>query len=253
MQKDPATHCIIMAMIVCMKTRSQSSKPASNGGTRRPDDASIATGEEECVDPTRRSCNDAAHAADNPGHERNSTNLRLRRTMGTWNVQGITSGKLDIIITSMEEQRLSVLGISETWWLNQGRFTTDNGYTVVYAGKDSGKREHGVAVILDKETARAFMGFNPVSSRIITIRLQGHPFNLTIIQVYAPTSTASDETMEAFYGQLQDTIDNIPSKDMLVVMGDWNAKVGNSQLKSKTVGTFGLGERNERGDDLIDF
>ncbi len=65
----------------------------------------------------------------------------------------------------------------------QGRFTTDNHW---YTGKDSGKREYGdVAVILDKETARAFIGFNPVSSRIITVKLQCHPFNLTIIQVYA--------------------------------------------------------------------
>ncbi len=59
-----------------------------------------------------------------------------------------------------------------------------------------------------------------------------HAFNISIIQVYAPTSTASDESMDDFYGQLQDTLDKIPS-NMLITVGDWNAKVGKADTKSK--------------------
>ena len=236
-----------------MRVRNRRRKPASDGGTRRPGDASIATGEEARADPTKPDCNDAGKAADNPEHERISTNLRKPRTIGTWNVQGLNAGKLEIVLNRMEEQRISILGISETWWLDQGRFTAENGYTVVYSGKDSGKREHGVGIILDKSTAKSFMGFNPVSDRIITVRLEGHPLNITVVQVYAPTSTASEEVMEDFYGQLQDTLDRIPSKDMLLVIGDWNAKIGHCHTKSKIIGNFGLGERNERGDRLEDF
>ncbi|XP_071485324.1 craniofacial development protein 2-like [Diadema antillarum] len=196
MQKDPATHCIFLATIVLMRVRKHCGKPASDGGTRRPDDASMATGEEERVAPTRLSCKDAEYTADNPVHERSSTNLRKPRIIGTWNVQGMNADKMEIIITRMGEQNISVLGISETWWLNQGRFTTEDGYAVVYSGKDGGKREHGVGFILDKNSAKSFLGFSPISKRIITLRLEGHPFNISVIQVYAPTSTASDEAME---------------------------------------------------------
>jgi len=95
----------------------------------------------------------------------------------------MNAGKLEIVVTRMEEQSINILGISETWWLQQGRFRTEDGYTVVYSGKDSGRREQGVGIIMDKTTAKSFMGFNPISSRIITLRLQGHPFNITIVQV----------------------------------------------------------------------
>ncbi|XP_072039792.1 craniofacial development protein 2-like [Amphiura filiformis] len=74
-------------------------------------------------------------------HERSSMNLRTHQVIGTWNVQGMTAGKLEIVTKRMGEQHICVLGISKTWCLNQGRFTTDNGYTVIYSGKDEGKRE----------------------------------------------------------------------------------------------------------------
>ncbi|XP_072043067.1 craniofacial development protein 2-like [Amphiura filiformis] len=118
---------------------------------------------------------------------------------------------------------------------------------------NEGKREFGVGFILDRNTARSFLGFNPISDRIISLRLHGHPFNISIVQVYAPTSTASDEAMENFYGQLQDVLDKIPSKDMLIILGGWNAKVGKSDIKSRSIGKFGLGERNDRGDSLEEF
>ena len=69
------------------------------------------------------------------------------------------------------------------------------------------------------------MGCQPVSSRLISIRLRAAPFNVTIIQVYAPTSGHDDNEVEHFYQQLQEIIDQTPKKDILVVQGDWNAKV----------------------------
>ena len=123
---------------------------------------------------------------------------------------------------------------------------------MIYSGKDIGKREHGVGFILDKASAKSFLGFNPVNDRIITLRLEAHPMNVTIIQVYAPTSTATDDKIEEFYGVLQDTIDQQHKKDMLVIMGDWNAKIGKN-CNSIVTGKYGLGERNERGDALEDF
>ena len=71
----------------------------------------------------------------------------------------------------------------------------------------------------------AIMGCRPVSSRLITIRLRASPFNITIIQANAPTTDNDDDDIEDFYDQLQEVIDQAPKKDILVVQGDWNAKI----------------------------
>ena len=76
------------------------------------------------------------------------------------------------------------------------------------------------------------MGCRPVSSRLITIRLKASPFNITIIQAYAPTTDYDDDDIEDIYDQLQEVIDQAPKKDILVVQGDWNAKIGEDASKN---------------------
>ena len=83
--------------------------------------------------------------------------------------------------------------------------------------------------------------------------IKAKPNNLSIVQCSAPTSTASDDELEEFYNQLQETLDDIPSRDIKIVMGDLNAKVGTANTATPTHGTCGLGIRNERGETLIDF
>ena len=87
---------------------------------------------------------------------------------------------------------------------------------------------------------------------MISVRLQGKPFNITIIQVYAPTSNAEEAEFERFYEDLQDLVELTPKKDILFIIGDWNAKVG-SQEKPGVTGKFGLGMQNEAGQILIEF
>ena len=71
------------------------------------------------------------------------------------------------------------------------------------------------------------MGCQPISSRLITIHLRATPFNITVVQAYAPTTDYDDEKIEGFYEQLpEEVVDQIPKKDILIVQGDWNAKVG---------------------------
>ena len=89
-----------------------------------------------------------------------------------------------------------------------------------------GKHEYGVGFLVHKDVVDAVLGCQPVSSRLISIRLRAAPFNITIIQVYVPTSGHDDTEVDHFYQQLQETIDQTPKKDILVVEGDWNAKVG---------------------------
>ena len=87
---------------------------------------------------------------------------------------------------------------------------------------------------------------------MISVHLQGKPFNITVIQVYAPTSNAEEAEVEQFYEDLQDLLELTPKKDVLFIIGDWNARVGSQETPGVT-GKFGLGIQNEAGQRLIEF
>ena len=87
---------------------------------------------------------------------------------------------------------------------------------------------------------------------MISVRFQGKTFNITVIQVYAPTSNAEEAEVELFYEDLQDLLELTPKKDVLFIIGDWNAKVGSQEIPGAT-GKCGLGVQNEAGQRLIEF
>ena len=87
---------------------------------------------------------------------------------------------------------------------------------------------------------------------MISVRFQGKPFNITIIQVYAPISNAEEAEVEQFYEDLQDLLEPTPQKDVFFIIGDWNAKVGSQEIPGVT-GKFGLGVQNEAGQRLTKF
>ena len=87
---------------------------------------------------------------------------------------------------------------------------------------------------------------------MISVHLQGKPFNITVIQVYGPTSNAEEAEVGQFYEDLQDLLELTPKKDVLFILGDWNAKVGSQETPGVTA-RFGLGMWNEAGQRLIEF
>ena len=87
---------------------------------------------------------------------------------------------------------------------------------------------------------------------MISVCFRGKSFNITVIQVYAPTSNAEEAEVEPFYEALQDLLELTPKKDVVFIIGDWNSKVG-SQEKPGVIGKFGLGMQNEAGQRLIEF
>ena len=87
---------------------------------------------------------------------------------------------------------------------------------------------------------------------MISVHLQGKPLNITVIQVYAPTSNAEEAEVEQFYEDLQDLLELTPKKDVLFIIGDWNAKVGSQETPGVT-GKFGLGMQNEAAKRLMEF
>ena len=96
-----------------------------------------------------------------------------------------------------------------------------------------------------------YLRCNLKNDRTISVRFQGKPFNITVIQVYAPTSNAEEAEVEWFYEDLQDLLELIPKKDVLFIIGDWNAKVGSQETPGVT-GKFGLRVQNE-GQRLKEF
>ena len=134
-----------------------------------------------------------------PGLRKDSIPLRNAIGVGTWNVRTMRSvGKLEMVEHEMSRLNVRCLGLAETRWTGKGHFLTDSGCTVVYSGNDKLKAA-GVAVLLDRGLGKSLLGYNPISERILTIRLAAHPWNVTLIQVYAPTNQASDTKKDDFY------------------------------------------------------
>ena len=106
--------------------------------------------------------------------------------------------------------------------------------------------------MVNKRVQNAVLGCNLKNDRMISVRLQGKPFNMTVIQVYAPTSNAEETEVEWFYENLQDRLELTPKKDVLFIIGEWNAKAGSQETPGVT-GKFFLGMRNEAGQRLIEF
>ena len=119
-----------------------------------------------------------------------------------------------------------------------GEFNSDDHY-IYYCGQES-LRRNGVALLVNKRAQNAVLGCNFKSDRMISVRLQGKPFNIIVIQVHAPTTNAEEAEVEWFHEDLQDLLELTPKKNVLFIIGDWNAKVRSQEISGVT-GKFGLG------------
>ena len=167
--------------------------------------------------------------------------------IGTWNVRSMNQGKLEVVKQEMARVNVDILGISELKWTGTGEFNSDDHY-IYYWGQES-LRRNGVAIMVNKRVRNAVLGCNLKNDRMISVCFQGKPFNITVIQVYAPTSNAEEAEVERFFEDLQDLLELTPKEDVIFVIGDWNAKVGSQETPGVT-GKFGLGVQNEVGQRL---
>ena len=134
----------------------------------------------------------------------------------------------------MARVNIDILEISELKWAKMGEFNSDDHY-IYYYGQESLWR-NGVALICHKRVWNAVLGCNLKNDRMILVHFQGKPFNIMVIQVYAPTTNAKEVEVKQFYEDLQD----------LFIIGDWNAKVGSQEIPGVT-GKFSLGVQNKAG------
>ena len=176
-------------------------------------------------------------------------------TIGTWKRRTLrAAGKLQELTHEMDRYRWDILELCEMRWKNFGETTTEEGHKVFFSGTED-KHEHGVEFRVHKDIVNTVMECRPVSSRLITIGLRAVPFNITIVQAYAPALDHDDNETEGFYDQLQNVIDQTPKKGILVVQGDWNAKVGRDACGKwqGICGPFCNDDTNERGLRLLEF
>ena len=129
----------------------------------------------------------------------------------------MNQGKLEVVKQEMTRLNIEILEISELKWTGMGEFDSDD-HCIYYCGQES-LRRNGVAIMVNKRVQNAVLGSNLKNNRMISVHFQGTPFNITVIQAYAPTSNAEEAEVEQFYEDLQDLLELTPKKDVLFITG----------------------------------
>ena len=151
------------------------------------------------------------------GYGNNVRYCKEQYFIGTWNFRSMNQGKLEVVRQEMARVNVEILGISELKCTGMGEFNSDDHY-VYYCGQES-LRRNGVAIMVNK-SPKCVLGCNLKNDRMISVCFQGKPFNITTIQVYAPTSNAEEAEVEQFYEDLQDLLELTPNKEVLFIIGD---------------------------------
>ena len=129
----------------------------------------------------------------------------------------MNQGKLEVVEQEMSRVNIDILEISELKWTGMGELNSGD-HNIYYHGQESLRRNR-VAIIVNKTFQNAVLGCNLKNDRMISVRFQGKPFSITVIQVYAPTSNAEEAEVERFYEDLQDLLELTPKKDVLFIIG----------------------------------
>ena len=188
--------------------------------------------------------------------------------------------KLDLLVRELRRYNVSVGAVQETKWFGSDIWQAD-GYTLLHSGRplpgdsESAARKEGVGILLDEKATNAWRAageaWEATSSRIISARLKivrvgqripggsretSNTF-ATVISVYAPTAKAPSHVKQKFYEDLQSTVDKVPVSDVMILLGDFNSRVGRREVESDlwrgTLGIHGLEERNEAGEEFLEF
>ena len=137
----------------------------------------------------------------------------------------------------MARVNINILGVSQLKLTGMSEFNSHD-HHINYCGQEF-LRRNGVAIMVNKRVQNAVLGCKLNNNRKISVHFQGKPLNIMVIQVYGLTSNVEEAEVEWFYEDLQDLLEIIPKKDVLFIIGDWNAKVGSQETPGVT-GKFGL-------------
>ena len=152
----------------------------------------------------------------------------------------MNQGKLDVVKQVMARVNIDILGISELKWTGMGEFNSDDHY--IYYCRQESLRRSGVAIMVNRRVQTAAPGCNLNNDKMISVRLQGKPFNITVIQVYALTTNTEEAEIERFYEDLQDLLELTPKIYIYIYPfhhKQLGAKVGSQEILG-VIGKFGL-------------
>lgn len=196
------------------------------------------------------------HAGNQASHGKWATGMNIWKSLNiaTWNVRGLLeTGKLAIVEKEISSH--SIVGLAETHWKGSGHFISRNNNIIFYSGTENTSR-NGVAIVISRTLENSITEYRAVSDRIILVRFNARPVNLNIVQVYFPTSEASDDEVDDCYSQLEQLLETLPNREITMLIGDYNAKIGREpgdEYLRKVIGKYGLGKRNARGERLLQF
>ena len=139
----------------------------------------------------------------------------------------MNQGKLEVVKQETARVNINILGISELKWTGMVEFNSDDLY-ISYCGQESLRRNE-LALIVNRRVWNAVLGCNLKKERMISVRIQGKPFSVMVIQDYTLMTNAEEAEVEQLYEDLQDLLELTWKKDVLVIIGDWNAKVGSQE------------------------
>ena len=157
-----------------------------------------------------------------------SNYVRHNLYLATWNVLSLqsSSSKLHELSVAVSKFQLGVLLLTETHWPGTETMLLEDESLFINSGRSDGVRREGVGVVLSKSTKNSLISYSPISERIMTARLHTKHVNISVVVAYAPTNEKTDAVKEAFYTQLSSVMDKLPRQDVVLLGGDFNARVG---------------------------
>lgn len=159
------------------------------------------------------------------------------------------AGKLANLTQEIKRLDVDILGVSETWWPDNGMCAV-NGGRFYYSGNQNKNHQNGMGIFITDKLSASTMDFFPYSDRFALLKLSAKPVNLNVIQTYAPTAESTEQEFETFYEGLKEVLKLTKKHKMNIIKGDFNAKIGKGRSEN-LVGPFVLGDRNEKGDRLL--
>ncbi|XP_045494840.1 craniofacial development protein 2-like [Colias croceus] len=173
----------------------------------------------------------------------------------SWNVRSLyRPGAIYQLLTELKRYHITIAALQEVRWPGNGECALDDGFMLFYSGNLDGKHINGTGFMVANKNVSSVLRFDAISERICVLRLKGKFSNITIINAYAPTELADEETKDSFYDDLENVYEQAPQYDVKILLGDFNAKVGKEEVFMPAIGRHSKHDRsNDNGIRLISF